>query len=108
LGRPFIEGNDATTDHPREFVGAIDRPIAHAKIIHAARDQGSDRAFACFTGPKHEDFAIAELPENSLRKIDSDRSNRNQTARDVGVGAHLFRHPKGALKQTMQIWARRA
>src|SRR5437762_14254362 len=75
LRRPFIEGNDATTDHPREFVRAIDRTIAHAKIIHPARDQGPDRACAWFTGPKHEELAIAKLPENSLRKIDSDRSN---------------------------------
>jgi hypothetical protein len=98
LGRPLIEGNDATTDHPRKFVRAIDRTIAHAKIIHTARNQGPAVRSLVSPRPQAQDFAIAELPENSLRKIDSDRSNRNQTARDVSVGAHLFRHPKGALK----------
>src|SRR5512132_126801 len=107
LRRPIIERHGAPTYGLRQLARAIQRAITDPKIGDATRDKRTCRALASFTCAEHKNFAIAQFPENSLRKINGDRSNRDETARNVGVSAHVLGHPKSALKQTMQIWASR-
>src|ERR1039458_8874607 len=49
-----------------------------------------------------------QVAENSLRKIDGHRSNRDRAARDLSAATNLLGHAKRALKQAMKIRAGRS
>src|SRR5207302_5618295 len=74
-----------------------------ANVTDAARHECTRCKFAGFTRAEHQHLAIGQLPEDSLCEIDSNGPNGYCAARNFCVRAHLFRHPKGPLKQTMQI-----
>src|ERR1019366_3152907 len=77
-------------------------------IGDATRNQSARRALAVSSSAKHQNFSGRQVAENSLRKIDGHRSNRDRAARDLSAATNLLGHAKRALKQAMKIRAGRS